>query len=163
MTAELILRAYAEIDGSTPLRMDCGALCGAACCLTDSDGQGGVALLPDEDTFLKDILWGKLEHDAQMNRPMLMCTDFCDRDLRPFLCRIFPLCPAIGKNGKWTVRMDARANAVCPLSRHGLNGLDPEFVRGTVRAVRIIASDPEGEDFLLKWSAIEAEFRNFTI
>lgn len=163
MTAELILRAYAEIGGCTPMKTDCGVLCGAACCAADEDGQGGVALLPGEENFLKGIPWGRTEYDAQTDRPMLMCTDFCDRNLRPFLCRIFPLCPVTGKNGKWTVRMDARARAVCPLSGHGLNGLDPEFVRGTVRAVRIIAEDPEGEAFLKKWSAIEAEFRSFTL
>jgi hypothetical protein len=55
--------------------------------------------------------------------------------------------------------MDARARAVCPLTRGGLNGLDPEFVRGCAKAVRIIAEDPEGEEFLTKWAAIEAEFR----
>ena len=65
----------------------------------------------------------------------------------------------IGKSGKWTVRMDARARAVCPLSASGLNGLDPDFVRGCAKAVQIIAEDPEGEAFLKKWSEIEAEFR----
>lgn len=159
MNIEIIRRAYEAIGEKTPMESDCGALCSAACCFTDEDGQGGVNLLPGEEKQLQDIDWGKIDRDPHMDAPMLMCTDMCERKIRPFLCRIFPLCPVIGKSGKWTVRMDARARAVCPLTRGGLNGLDPEFVRGCAKAVRIIAEDPEGEEFLTKWAAIEAEFR----
>ena len=159
MQTELIHEAYAAIGNKTPMCTDCGQLCGAACCGTDEDGQGGVCLLPGEEKQLEGIDWGKIVHEKQMDVPMLMCTDICRREIRPFLCRIFPLCPVIGKSGKWTVRMDARARAVCPLSGSGLNGLDPDFVRGCARAVQIIAQDPDGEAFLKKWAAIEAEFR----
>ena len=159
MEMQLIERAYQAIENKTPLRTDCGQLCSAACCFADEDGQGGVCLLPGEEAQLENISWGKIVHDPQMDAPMLMCSDMCEREIRPFLCRIFPLCPVIGKSGKWTVRMDARARAVCPLSASGLNGLDPDFVRGCAKAVRIIAEDPEGEAFLQSWAGIEAEFR----
>jgi len=159
MNMDLLLRAYEAIGEKTPMKTDCGALCNAACCGVDADGQGGVCLLGPEAEALKEIDWGRIEHVAHMDAPMLMCTAMCERNLRPFLCRIFPLCPVIGKSGKWTVRMDARARAVCPLSSAGLNGLDPEFVRGCAKAVRIIAENPEGEAFLARWAEIEAEFR----
>jgi len=159
MRMETILMAYEAIAENTPMRTDCGQLCAAACCAVDEDGQGGVCLLPGEEARLADISWGKIVHDEQMDMPMLMCTGMCERELRPFLCRIFPLCPVIGKSGKWTVRMDARSRAVCPLSASGLNGLDPDFVRGCAKAVQIIAREPDGEAFLKKWSAIETEFR----
>lgn len=159
MNTELLRRAYATIGETTPMKTDCGSLCSAACCAADEDGQGGVCLLSPEREALQDVDWGRIDHDPQMDAPMLMCTDMCKRDLRPFLCRIFPLAPVIGKSGKWTVRMDARARAVCPLTGAGLNGLDPDFVRGCARAVRIIAGDAEGEAFLSRWAAIEAEFR----
>ena len=159
MNIEIIRRAYEAIGEKTPMTTDCGALCSAACCFTDEDGQGGVNLLPGEEAQLQGISWGRIDRDPHMNAPMLMCTDMCKREIRPFLCRIFPLCPVIGKSGKWTVRMDARARAVCPLTRGGLNGLDPEFVRGCAKAVRILAEDPEGEEFLTKWAKIEEEFR----
>ena len=55
--------------------------------------------------------------------------------------------------------MDARARAMCPLTRGGVRGLDPEFVRGCVRAVRILAEEEDGADFLARWAAIEEEFR----
>lgn len=159
MNRERMERAYATIGDLTPMHGDCGALCGAACCAVDADGQGGVCLLEPEAEVLRSVTWGKIEHEAQMNAPMLMCTGKCEREARPFLCRIFPLCPVMGKNGKWTVRMDARARAVCPLSQSGLNGLDPEFVRACAKAVRILAENESGEAFLRRWSAIESEFR----
>ena len=159
MHLETILRAYAAIGECTPLCSDCGALCGAACCSTDSDGQGGVDLLPGEDALIGGAEWMDMSHDSRMGAPMIVCKSMCDREKRPFLCRIFPLCPVIGRDGRWTVRMDARARAMCPLSRGGVRGLDPEFVRGCVRAVRILAEEPDGADFLRSWAEIEAEFR----
>ena len=156
---ELLLRAYGAIGARTPLTSDCGALCGAACCAPDADGQGGVALLSIEAEALAGADWAKLGRDAHMDAPMLICKGPCARALRPFLCRVFPLCPIVGRDGKWTVRIDARSRAACPLSRGGLRGLDPEFVRGAVRAARILAQDAEGEAFLRRWAEIEAEFR----
>lgn len=159
MNIDLLKRAYAAIGEATPMRTDCGALCNAACCCVDADGQGGVCLLAPEEENLRGISWGSIDFEPVMHAPMLMCSSLCEREKRPFLCRIFPLSPVMGKSGKWTVRMDARARAVCPLTRTGLNGLDPDFVRGCANAVRILAEDSDGEDFLRRWAAIEAEFR----
>lgn len=159
MQSETILRAYAAIGERTPLCSDCGALCGAACCESDGDGQGGVCLLPGEKDLIGDAEWMEISHDPSMDTEMIVCTAMCEREKRPFLCRVFPLCPVIGRNGKWTVRMDARARAMCPLTRGGVRGLDPEFVRGCMRAVRILAEEPDGADFLRRWAEIEAEFR----
>ena len=53
------------------------------------------------------------------------------------------------------------ARAMCPLARFGTRGLDPEFVRAVRDAVRLIAADPEGEAFLEKWAAREAEYELF--
>ena len=158
MRVETILRAYAAIGESTPLCSDCGALCGAACCETDGDGQGGVDLLPGEEGLIGHAEWMELAHDPYMDAGMIVCKSMCERGKRPFLCRIFPLCPVVGKDGRWTVRMDARARAMCPLTCGGVRGLDPEFVRGCVRAVRILAEE-DGADFLARWAAIEEEFR----
>jgi len=159
MDRRLLEEVYAAIGEKTPMLTDCGALCAAACCRTDDDGQGGVALLPGEEAALVSKPWAQIERDPYMERPMLMCTAACERELRPFLCRVFPLCPVIGKSGKWTVRMDARAAHVCPLYRSGLKGLDEDFVKGVVSAVRLLSEDSEGEAFLNKWAALEAEFR----
>ena len=159
MQSDTMLRAYAAIGDKTPLCNDCGALCAAACCEADGDGQGGVDLLPGEMALIGHADWMEISHDPHMDAAMIRCKSLCEREKRPFLCRIFPLCPVIGKDGRWTVRMDARARAMCPLTRGGVRGLDPEFVRGCVRAVRILAEEDDGVDFLRRWAAIEEEFR----
>lgn len=157
MNKEILERAYAAIGEMTPMLTDCGALCEAACCEADEDGQGGVYLFPGEEACMGECAWGKIESDAF--GPMLVCDDWCDRDRRPLACRIFPLTPVQTDEGKWTVRMDARARAMCPLMRSGVKGLNPDFVRGVVKAIRTIAKDPEGEAFLEKWLALEEQFR----
>ena len=70
-----------------------------------------------------------------------------------------PLTPVRGRNGKWTVRLDARARAMCPLIQSGIGGLDSDFVRAVRDALRIIAGDPEGDAFLEKWHQLEEEYR----
>lgn len=157
MQTELLLRARAEIGDLTPLTTDCGALCGAACCQTDEDGQGGVYLSPGEEALADEMDWGSVKADDFA--PILMCDGPCERDKRPFACRIFPLTPVRGESGAWTVRMDARARAMCPLMRSGVRGLNPDFARAVRRAVRILAQDPEGEAFLERWAALEAQYR----
>ena len=159
MNDALIQKAYAILGDLTPLKTDCGALCGAACCQSDVDGQGGVALLPPEQARLSQVDWAQMGRDCAMDAPMLLCRAACDRELRPYLCRIFPLCPVQRPDGRWTVRMDARARAVCPLARSGLKGLDPDFVRAAARSAAALAQDPKGEAFLMRWAQIEAQFR----
>lgn len=156
MTSRL-LRAWEILGDLTPMLEDCGALCGAACCATDEDGQGGVYLFPGEEKLLEPCAWGRVLPDAFA--PMLMCDGPCERTRRPLGCRIFPLTPVRSRNGRWTVRMDARARAVCPLADYGLGGLNPAFVRAARDALRAVAESPEGDAFLEKWLALEEEYR----
>jgi len=156
MERELLLRALDAIGERTPMLTDCGLRCGAACCSPDEDEQGGVYLFPGEEPLLNGAPWGHFESDDFA--PMLVCDGPCDRDHRPLACRIFPLTPVRNAEGKWTVRMDIRAQAMCPLTRSGTRGLDPEFVRGVIRAMRVIAKDPDGQAFLERWEALEASY-----
>ena len=158
MDREIILRAYEAIGGLTPMLNDCGALCGAACCHTDDDGQGGVHLFPGEAARLKACDWVDRTLLGSF-APVMMCDGHCERDKRPLGCRIFPLTPVRGRDGQWTVRMDIRARAMCPLARSGVKGLDPAFVKAVRRALRIIAGDEAGEAFLERWLALEEEYR----
>lgn len=152
---EMIHSARETIGALTPLKKDCGLRCGGACCQTDADGNGGVYLFPGE--CADEFTWGHVESDAFGE--MLVCDSMCDRDHRPFACRIFPLTPVQNAKGEWTVRLDARARRMCPLYRSGIHGMNPEFVRAAVQAVRRIAETPEGSAFLEKWAALEREYR----
>lgn len=154
-----ILEAYAAIGDLTPLTTDCGALCGRACCLPDEDGQGGMLLFPGEDDMCAGD-WRVIEHTDAGD--ILYCSAPCPRDVRPLACRIFPLTPVFSK-GVWTVRMDARACAMCPLARSGVQGVDREFALAVRKALRIVASTAEGEEFLRRWQAAEDEFRSFRL
>jgi len=154
---DLLIRAYGLIGDKTPLLQDCGALCGAACCQTDEDDQGGVFLFPGEREMLEDCEWGDVQRHSFA--PMLVCDGPCDREKRPLGCRIFPLPPVRGKNGKWTVRLDVGARPMCPLVSSGLSGLDPEFVRSVRDALRVIAESETGDAFLEKWAALEESYR----
>ena len=157
METSILQRAYAALGERTPMLTDCGAYCGAACCGTDADGQGGVHLFPGEEALLSECAWGRIVPEDLA--PMLVCEGMCQRDARPLGCRIFPLTPVRGRDGRWTVRMDVRARAMCPLAAHGLKGLDPAFPRAVRDALRIVAEDPEGDAFLEKWHALEEEYR----
>ena len=159
MNDELLERAYRRVGGLTPMLTDCGALCGAACCRADADGQGGVFLFPGEAMRLADRRWVEAVRPGGI-APVMMCDGTCERDARPLGCRIFPLTPVRGKNGRWTVRMDARARAMCPLVSSGIGGLDPAFVKAVRDALRIVAEDPEGDAFLESWRALEEEYRH---
>ena len=157
MNPAIIRRACAAIGDRTPMLSDCGALCGSACCQRDADGQGGVYLFPGERALLEHREWARVFTGEFA--PIMYCDGVCHRDERPLGCRVFPLTPVRGRDGRWTVRMDARARAMCPLTASGIGGLDPAFVRAVRRALRIVAEDPEGEAFLDRWFELEEEYR----
>ena len=47
-TQERILSALKLLEKVTPLKGDCGRVCGAACCQSDETGKGGMLLFPGE-------------------------------------------------------------------------------------------------------------------
>ena len=156
METDVILRAYARIGELTPLSFDCGQMCGKACCAPDEDGQGGMYLFPGEEGLFAGENWCHILPGSIP--PILVCDAPCPREKRPLACRIFPATPYFSK-GVWTVRMDARARAVCPLSSGGIRGLSRDFAYAARDAMRIIAADPQGESFLKWWQEREEEYR----
>lgn len=120
---------YTLLDDVTPLRGDCGALCGGACCKS-SDSGDGMYLYPFEEEFLAsrfgaDKTRGRVSawceiHDSNFKAagrltPFLICDDMCERGLRPLACRIFPLIPYVSRQGDMKVILDPRAQGLCPL------------------------------------------------
>ena len=149
MDAELLSRARAMLECLTPLKEDCGRLCGAACCRCDEDGQGGVYLFPGEEALYGDLPEGfSLTRDDAVlpGMTLLTCQGRCERSLRPLSCRLFPLTPVlVTENGqeKLKVRMDPRAFAVCPLCEQGIRGMAPEFGQAALQAARILCQCEE--------------------
>lgn len=144
--AALLNRAYAVLSDITPLRYDCGRLCGAACCKeNESHGAGavcGMLLLPGERELLADGSYAFLPIE---NRTVAVCDGTCRRDMRPFACRIFPYYPKItrGKNRfSIDLRPDPRAARICPiLWETKSRKVQIEFLRAARRAVRILLRD----------------------
>lgn len=124
----------------TPLRADCGQLCGGACCKgTDSIG---MRLFPHEETVLS------VQHSENGGR-LAVCNGTCNRSTRPLSCRIFPFFPTIDENGRIFVEPDHRAARLCPLLMHSEEILfDPRFFRAVKRVGRILAKDKDGRAFL---------------
>lgn len=141
------------LEDVTPLARDCGQMCGCACCLPDEDGQGGVWLLPGEAETLQGAPWARI---LPGDTPLLMCEGQCERSLRPFLCRLFPLI-GVRRQGAWQVRMDRRARSMCPLTRGGASALDPAFTQAARQAVGLLGADPVYAPLLRRWAQIERE------
>lgn len=148
-----VIAARELMENVTPLNMDCGRFCGAACCESDEDGQGGMLLFPGEEALYAQLPEGfTLSRDDAVLPGMLLltCQGRCDRALRPLSCRLFPLTPVLAtENGreKLKVRMDPRAFAVCPLCGQGIRGMAPEFGQAALQAARILCQCEEHRQY----------------
>ncbi|MBQ3668704.1 MAG: hypothetical protein II920_05710 [Clostridia bacterium] len=157
MDTALLNSANSLLENVTPLRDDCGQYCDRACCRDNGEAGSCVWLLPGEDANAME--WAQ-SHEALMPVTKTKCAGVyclspCDRALRPFMCRIFPLSPYFSeKKNSWSVRMDRRAAALCPLFSYGKKGLRSEFVSACEQAVQLLASDA---DYLSCLEALEAE------
>ena len=133
------------LENITPLKTDCGRVCGGACCRSLEGDMTGMLLFPGEEDFYEDA-----EGFSMQPVPgglLLTCSGTCDRALRPLACRMFPLLPLVREEGI-RVAVDARSRAVCPLSRHGKDGLDSAFVQAVQQVGELLVQDPVQADFL---------------
>ncbi|MDR1569731.1 MAG: hypothetical protein LBS72_04500 [Oscillospiraceae bacterium] len=131
------------IEAVTPLRQDCGALCGRACCASNPDDPSGMILFPGEERLYDPAPdWAQTEsiEFEGLRCVLLRCIKPCPRDMRPLACRIFPLTP-IMRGCKASLRMDRRAFSICPLAEHGIAALDRAFVSAVKEATRLLATD----------------------
>ena len=143
---DAVLSARKLLRSVTPLRRDCGRVCGGACCQSDEDGQGGMLLFPGEEKLYADLPPGfSLEKNDQVlpGALLLVCSGSCDRDARPLSCRLFPLLPIRGG-----AVLDRRAWAVCPLMASGIAGLNGDFVRTVTAAGDLLYACPDHARFL---------------
>ena len=126
----------------TPLKADCGQLCGCACC--KGDDKTGMRLFPHEESALNII-------EASSNVRLAVCNGTCDRNKRPLACRIFPFFPTVDEKGKVYVELDYRAANLCPMVEHCDEIIfDKRFLRAVKRVGKILAKDDECRKFLFE-------------
>ena len=144
--------AREKLKNVTPLKKDCGRVCGARCCRPLEGEETGMLLFPGEAEAYADREGWVVRHAAQGD--IVVCPGTCDREERPLSCRLFPLLPLIGDDGAIRVVTDLRARAVCPLARQGKSALDPEFIDAVREAGELLAKSEEQALFL---DVLEAE------
>ncbi len=157
MKKEIILKAYSVLDDLTPLKYDCGELCGKLCCSNNSDEeQLGMWLLPGEAELLKNQRNFKFTV-ARDNTESVICNGKCNRNLRPFSCRIYPYYASLDATpcGKIYIRIniDPRAKISCPIAQRK-NHIRPKiaFLSGAKKAIRILLTDKDIRDDIIKTS-----------
>lgn len=160
-------QARALLEDVTPLKSNCGKLCGAACCQPEDDGENGMLLFPYEEKLYKQPIEGfpfRLVEDDSLRKGgyRLVCGGECPRQNRPLACRLFPLRvrvehDALGDNTHAVAEIDPRAWAVCPLPEQGggrLNMLSPDFVQAVEAAGDVLLGNVDMLVFLTaeqKW------------
>ena len=138
--------AREKLKQVTPLKRDCGRICGARCCRPLEGEETGMLLFPGEAEAYAGKPGWEVRRTARGD--LLLCPGSCGRDERPLSCRLFPLLPLIGNGGEIRVVTDLRAKAVCPLARQGKSAMDPAFVDAVREAGEILAAEDEQAVFL---------------
>jgi hypothetical protein len=151
---ESLKAAYEILESITPLRKDCGSLCQRACCSSacEEEEETGMYLFPGEEELLAgNADWLSIACLEQTSPGLYLarCKGTCPRSLRPLACRIFPLTPYLTKDEILLVKMDPRANPVCPLARSlNRHDLRPEFVTAVRKASLLLIGDPSIKAFI---------------
>ncbi len=139
-----VLSARALLSGLTPLKADCGRLCGGACC--QGDEATGMLLFPGEEALYAHCAFAHvLPAGFSLGRQgvsLLVCQGRCERENRPLACRLFPLFLRFREDGSTRVVMDRRARALCPLTGYGLSALDSAFLDAARTAYDLLLADP---------------------
>lgn len=137
--ADVLRQALALLEDVTPLDTDCGQVCDGRCCRPSADSIG-MLLLPGEENLLIDEGFTITAADGGK---LLTCDGICRREKRPFACRVFPLFPYVGEDGRVRAVYDPRSFQLCPLTQNCARvPLRRDFVRAVRRAGRILMRDP---------------------
>lgn len=139
---KLYKKAFSILGDLTPLKADCGTLCGGLCCKGDS--TTGMLLFPHEESSLRVI-------STQMGDRLAVCNGSCNRAERPLSCRIFPFFPTVDEKGRVFVEKDLRAFRTCPLLMHSEEIVfDKRFFRALKKVGKLLAKDEECLAFMQK-------------
>lgn len=161
---------YRLLNYVTPLKTDCGLLCGAACCLS-AEADMGIYLLPGEEKlFTRSESWlsWEIENAQNFDFPeswrgkiyFIRCNNApgCPRDQRPLQCRFFPLAPHFDLNGKLVlIYYSADLPYICPLITNKTS-LEPSFIKAVHTVWRRLIKDPLIYDLVRYDSAAREPF-----
>jgi hypothetical protein len=160
----LYKQLYARFDSVTPLKgVDCGRLCGAACCESEGDEAAGMYLFPGEAALFKgkkgfSIVLSDFEAEGKAVK-LLICERACDRRDRPLACRVFPLIPRAAEGG-FEIVVDPRARALCPLAS-APEWIDPRFWKTAEKAARVLTRFAPLRAYLRALTEILKEYERF--
>lgn len=166
--AYIYLQLYRLFDDCTPIKADCGQLCGSICCAGD---DSGMYLFPGEKEVYKLLTpeWAHIEESdftydfngKQYTVPLFMCNGSCDRFSRPLACRIFPLTPYL-KNNKLEIIIDPRAKSICPLAKGLLiDDFDPTFTANVKKAFVFLMKNKHFSHYMKIYSSYLDDFLKF--
>ena len=151
---DALFSAREKLNDVTPLKRDCGRVCGSRCCRSCEGEETGMLLFPGEEALYRDKEGWRIL-DTESGR-LLICPGTCDRDERPLACRLFPLLPVI-REGRIRAAVDQRARAVCPLARQGIRTMAPAFADAVREAGEILAADEKQRRMLEMLTAEQDE------
>ncbi len=144
------------LERVTPLKTDCGRVCGARCCRSSDGEETGMLLFPGEEEEYRNKPGWSIRKARQ--GLLLICPGECRREERPLACRLFPLLPLI-RNTEIRVRTDQRARGTCPLVKQGLPAFDPAFILAVEEAGTVLAENGKQRAFLERLSEEQDELR----
>lgn len=145
--------AYRRLNIITPLKTNCGQLCGNACC-QEGDEITGMHLFPGEEELLIDadflsLISTSISLSSGKKILLAVCCSRCNRVLRPLACRIFPLTFYLDSKGTLETIVDPRAVQLCPLAQgSGVKRLNPAFIRAVRNVGLVLADNPEIREFI---------------
>lgn len=147
--ADVIYQVRQVLMDVAPLKIDCGLLCGAACCQSLPGEQTGMLLFPGEESYCAGVEGFTLTPASAGE--LLTCQGTCDRRTRPIACGIFPLLPVVYPDGI-RVEVDRRSRAVCPLTNESVHAFDFQFVKAVQLAGNLLMEHPDTAHFLQQLS-----------
>ena len=170
MKAEKIYKeAWRLLEKLTPLKVDCGQLCGGACCDDGGREDAGMYLFYKEECMYKNMpKYLRIEEseflygDDDERALIAMCSGECERKMRPLACRIFPLAPYKKEGAPLRIIMDPRARSMCPLAKAvRIDELDERFVRAVRLIFLVLIKNKKIKDFVIELSYLMDEVAEF--
>lgn len=160
----LYKKAYRMLENSTPLKIDCGLICGQKCC--HGDRNTGMHLYPGEEIIYKgqvpDFLNIRKEAFADSEVLFAVCNGQCQRNKRPLACRIYPYVPYLDEDGRLSVIADPRAKYACPLIAGSPElKTDFRFLLNLKRVFQFLIRDPEIRSYIQSLSDVLDEYKRF--